>query len=64
MARPIGTVAIEVGGDVRRCVATSSEALRRAVCVDQGHAGKVPEPITTEIWSEGFAGGNQRSKSA
>ena len=64
MARPIGTVAIEGGGDVRRFVATSSEVSVAPYALIIGHGRKVPEPITTEIRSEAFTGGNQRSKSA
>ena len=45
MARPIGTVVVEVGGAVRRCVATSSEVLGRPVRVDDRHGWKVLEPV-------------------
>src|SRR4051794_26908984 len=38
--------------------------LGRPVRVDDRHGWKVLEPVPTEIWREGFAGGNQRSKSA
>ena len=64
MARPIGTVASEARRrrEAMRCHVVRS--LGRAVSVDHRHVWKVPEPITTEIWSEGFAGGNQRSESA
>ena len=37
--------------------------LRRAVSVDQGHAGELPEPIKAEVGSRGLAGANQPTKS-